>query len=403
MMNTLKYQADSKRDLRLDMLRGLSLFVMAINHAGLSSYWQYLTGNSEFLINAAEMFFFISGFTVGMIYRGKEIRASANKLLQRTWEIYRYVLLMAFGFATLTLSTGWVFWESLRFTTRGDIVHWSVGIFSMHVSYHGSFILIVYVVYLFLAPLALYGLHLGKTKLVLTVALFIYLLSQLSLNMTSLPFASFRHLAANNLLFFAAMIIGYHQALGQWWQTKTWSKFIDWLAVLLSIALLVLYVNGFSWWPELGKHVGNLDIREQKMPYLNLIVVFVYIRFFWLFFTYMWTPLFRTLGWLLLPMGQASLFTFVMHFVAIPILWNTPGVHNNLGLFTATLWNLYFIALIYVAVRLRKWLKTKTYPKNLFFKLIQYRLNFLVIAFLVSFLLLAFPDAIASWRPISIF
>lgn len=53
----MKYTQEGKRDLRLDFLRGFCLFAMAINHGGLDSYWQIITGGSVFLINAADGFF----------------------------------------------------------------------------------------------------------------------------------------------------------------------------------------------------------------------------------------------------------------------------------------------------------------------------------------------------------
>ena len=64
----LRYDNRTPRDVRLDLLRGFALFAMAINHVGFhNSIYHTVSGRSEFLINAAEGFFFISGMTLGFI------------------------------------------------------------------------------------------------------------------------------------------------------------------------------------------------------------------------------------------------------------------------------------------------------------------------------------------------
>lgn len=101
---------DNNRDLRLDFLRGYTLFAMAIYHFSEGSYYRNITGGSVFLINAAEVFFFISGFTLGFISLGKPLTLVIMRTLKRTRTIYLFTV-------TLTL-IALLFLEEVIFTIR---------------------------------------------------------------------------------------------------------------------------------------------------------------------------------------------------------------------------------------------------------------------------------------------
>ncbi len=81
----LRYRQESKRDLRLDWLRGYALFAMSINHALPESYIHIITGSASFLISAAEMFFFISGYTIGFISVGCEVGPAMRRMFGDHW------------------------------------------------------------------------------------------------------------------------------------------------------------------------------------------------------------------------------------------------------------------------------------------------------------------------------
>ena len=66
---------EGKRVLRLDYLRENALLVMTLTHLGPGSPLIAITGCSRFLINAAEVFFFNSGCTVGYISVDQPLRS----------------------------------------------------------------------------------------------------------------------------------------------------------------------------------------------------------------------------------------------------------------------------------------------------------------------------------------
>lgn len=392
-MESLKYTQEGKRDLRLDFLRGFCLFAMAINHAGLDSYWQIITGGSVFLINAADGFFFISGMTLGIISVGRPLTQAVERVLKRTWQVYLATLVLSFGFASMVLLTGIELWEEGVVVIRSvyDLREMAIGILTMRYIVHGSDVLIVYVVYLGLSPLVLWGMHKKHTGRVIAAMVGIYVLSLLSLEMTELPFASFRHLAANNLIFFGGLVIGYHRDMisSKWNQWKL-SHLLDGLVIVIGIFFLYLYTTNFKAYPNIGDLIYQNEYREWELPPLNLVIVFIYIRIFWLMATYLWKPLNRITGWLMIPFGQASLFTFMLHLALIPIFWNVPEIFDDLNMLTATFWNAMLIAVLFAAIKIRAWvLNVPAKRRGVFGTILQNATLILAMFFMVTFIGLA--------------
>src|SRR6266446_2451322 len=71
----------SRRDLRLDLLRGFCIFAMVVDHFGGDSWLYAITGGNRFYVSAAEGFIFISGFVMGQAYRSNRDRRADPHLL----------------------------------------------------------------------------------------------------------------------------------------------------------------------------------------------------------------------------------------------------------------------------------------------------------------------------------
>ena len=63
------YTAEDGRDYRIDLLRGLAVLAMVIDHLAGPSKLYLITGGNRFYTSAAEGFIFLSGLTVGLVYR----------------------------------------------------------------------------------------------------------------------------------------------------------------------------------------------------------------------------------------------------------------------------------------------------------------------------------------------
>ena len=341
-----------KRDLRLDYLRGYSIFVMTLTHLGLASPLIFVTGGSRFLINAAEVFFFISGFTIGLIAVGRPLGQQVASRLTRAGLIYRYVVLFSF------LLTALLSLEMFREYPRGELTGWMIHIVTLKEGAFDMDILIAYVIYVALAPLVLWGLDRQRTRLVLGTVLCVYVLTQLNPDAMGLEVSSFRHLAANSPLFFGAVVLGYHrQAVGTWWQSHRAGRVVDAVVVAVGAVLFMGFVLDYGGNEAVQEFLGSFVVREFLMPPHSLLIVFVYLRILWLLTTRLWPLLHRLGGWLFMPFGQDSMFAYCMQ--AGLIVWfrqlDIPIDEDSHALLRLAA-EAVVVGLIFGAVLLRRWL-----------------------------------------------
>jgi len=89
---TLHVKPPSQRIVALDIIRGLFLIIILINHIELyPSGFDYFTGRGRLLVSAAEGFFFMSGLLVGMVYRrrlSQGMRFIFKKMWTRALQLY---------------------------------------------------------------------------------------------------------------------------------------------------------------------------------------------------------------------------------------------------------------------------------------------------------------------------
>jgi hypothetical protein len=149
-MIRLRYQQRGSRDLRLDWLRGYAVLVMSVNHFGLDrSLFRPFTGGAVFLINAAEVFFFVSGFTLGLISCRKPIEAAATRCYRRAGQICLSIVVLACGAALLGFSEMDSIWAYFRTTgSLREAPFWAA-------------VLVTYVLNLLVVPIALHLLSAG--------------------------------------------------------------------------------------------------------------------------------------------------------------------------------------------------------------------------------------------------
>lgn len=367
-----RYPEGEGRDLRLDLLRGYALAAMSVNHFGLhESYVHSVSGRSSFLISAAEAFLFISGFTLGFISMHRSVETVTQRVANRTWIVYLATLGISFGLSAVALRSNVELWGWFEAGEWDSVWHYVAQVITMRATFNGADILIAYVIYLGAAVVALRLMAKGRSDVVIGSTLGLYVLSQITgPDSVNLGFASFRVLIPNAPLFLGGLVIGYHrEAINTWWSSRWWHRIVDAAVVVVAIGLAWLHQRGWLMWQGLGEFINGaeptepLGRREVDMPIPALGVVLLYMRFFWIAVDALWVPLRRVFGWLLLPLGQASLFTFVMHLLAIPLVVNLPlWPEDELGRAGATVWVVGYLAVIYLSVLVRErvllWLRS---------------------------------------------
>src|SRR5271165_1264167 len=96
----------TERDLRLDLFRGLALWLIFLDHIP-SNAVSWITIRNYGFSDATEIFVFISGYTAAFVY-GKAMRergfvVAGARILRRAWQIYvAHVFLFAIYLAEIT-------------------------------------------------------------------------------------------------------------------------------------------------------------------------------------------------------------------------------------------------------------------------------------------------------------
>ena len=368
------YAAEEGRDLRIDLLRGLAVLAMVIDHLAGPSRLYLLTGGNRFYTSAAEGFILLSGMTVGLVYRHVAeqhgLATALRRLVARAWTLY----VLAIGLTLVMLPVSevaqlpWAF--GIEESTPLQVV-WAI--LSLHQTYYLVDVLTLYVLLMLGAPLALFLLCEGRTWVLLTSSWLIWAGFQIFPQQTDLPWT----IAGNNLfylpawqaLFFTAMAIGYHrqhlaESISPAWQPALLVGTGISFAALVALSInqsAALQALQSSFAPAAGDApawsvadleaalFGKGDVRPGRV--LASLAVF---GFLFSLTTRCWTPVRHALGWLLLPLGQNALYAYSAHVVlalALGLLTIRVDVTGNSSINAAI--QAAGIGLIWVAIRLR--------------------------------------------------
>jgi hypothetical protein len=333
----------SSRDLRLDFLRGLSIFVMLMDHIGVfgpDSWVYFLTARGEFYISAAEGFVIISGFILGIVYfkviEKEGLRFASTKILKRALKIYWLAVGLTLFFVLLSNYSPLQLWADRQWSQITDPIDLLLGTLTMRFAYHGSSILFMYVLFLAISPLILFLLQEGKAKHVLIISWVIWFANMYYPSNFTLPFASNFPLASWQALFVTAMVMGYHRhAITNFFSAKGnlyryYSLAIGAMSVML-VSLYIAEINGGveTIFGSIDVHFYIADMHDKSLlPPERIFAIFVIFQGLFLASTWLWKLLQPVLGWLLIPIGEVSLYSFAMHLVIIVIFYNIPGVRD---------------------------------------------------------------------------
>ncbi|HXI15980.1 MAG TPA: OpgC domain-containing protein, partial [Chloroflexota bacterium] len=165
-----QYVESSRRDLRLDFLRGFCAFAMVVDHLGGASFLYPLTGGNLFFVSAAEGFIFLSGLLVGLIYGPRVARDGLATvqlhLLRRALTLYGVTLGLTFTFVGLSRLAGMPWLQDVEPLTPQLVV----SLLTLHRTYYLVDVMLLYTVLLLGAPIALLLLHVGRTWALIAIS-----------------------------------------------------------------------------------------------------------------------------------------------------------------------------------------------------------------------------------------
>jgi len=340
--------AASKRDLRVDLLRGFCVFVMIVDHVGGETSWLYvLTGGDSFIVSAAEGFVLLSGFSMGLIHRVTMQRHGVRATLERVFGRARFLyvmtvlLTMAFASVSFAFATPWSA-DSTPARSRTDFV---LSVLTLHRSYSLTDILILYTLLVAMAAPILALLHRGYTGAVLAMSVSAWVVFQISparvprfwsITDGGFPFSAWQ------LLFVIGLVLGFHRpSLDRYFAP---SRLLA-LAAGSALAIVVVLALHLDQW-ALGLGTGDPNVTQDVLFDKNdarigrIVGLMVVAPALYALTTVAWAPLRRVVGWLLLPMGQRALFAygvqlFVVAFMS-SVLFAPVRLDRENALFQAT-------------------------------------------------------------------
>ena len=344
-LRALSYYSTSdfanRRDLRVDLLRGFCIFAMVVDHFGGDSWLYAVTGGNRFYVSAAEGFIFISGFIMGQAYRAKRDRsglpAAMGDALKRARTLYLATVAMTLIFSALYLYTDIALWTGRDFGLGID--SWQeilVAALTLHYTYHGTDILAMYTILLMVAPLILLLLSIGEWWLVLVPSCLLWLAYQVYPEEAAVPWY-IRHgenfpIAAWQVLFVTGHVLGFYRgAMTEWLR-----RFRRVRVVLVAIGVAItLGLISLAWGAENGFFDIDPNVLDESFFKVALrparIVAFLSVAIVaYTSATYLWVPLRRGLGWLMLPLGQAALYCYIVHFFLIVLVYNLAPALDSL-------------------------------------------------------------------------
>ena len=301
---------------------------MVVDHLGGASLLYPLTGGNRFFVSAAEGFIFLSGLMVGLIY-GRRIDRDGLatvqlRLLRRALTLYGVTLGLTFTFVGLSRLAGMPWLQDVEPLTPSL----AVALLTLHHTYYLVDVMLLYTLLLALSPLVLLLLHEGRTALVIAFSVGLWALHLVFPDQASVPWDitnndTFR-IAAWQLWFFGGAVIGFHR-------DALWAR-LRRLPLLPSVAVLALLAAGLIFLR--AAIPGEPPIFDKELARPGRVFAFaVFFPLLYLLTTYLWRPLARVAGWLLLPFGQNALYVYAMHlfaiFFAALVLPYVPGFDRN--------------------------------------------------------------------------
>jgi hypothetical protein len=339
-------------------MRGFAMCGLVTVHVEVFSLLNLVFWEGLGFVTSAELFVTTSGLVLGLVQRRviakHGVAGSLDRLLARAFELYRaYVVLIilvaivaAAGLIDTRSVTTFTDWGAKQtyplFPPPGTPWFQELGtVLLLRATPHQVQILGLYVCLIALTPVALWLLNkrfLGIYLALSRGAYFVYWTGTAPPKMvTGAQFEYAFPLLVWQLPFFHGLAIGYlRREIGRWLAFPWRRRLVIVASVLLALAFLLLsHSNPWSafpaWYrlslvpPEVLERWQKLYFLKNEQGILRVLSLAAFFAAFYALLTYGWRPLERGLGWLLIPIGQNSLYVFLVHVAFIAVVDNLTG------------------------------------------------------------------------------
>ncbi len=334
------------RDMRIDFIRGWVMLILVVVHTEILSLWNLLVWERVGMISGGEGFVLLSGVVLGMVSRQRIARSgfsdAASRVVDRALQLYRVHVTLILLVGLLALLFGSHVKEIISFTDRGSgrtfplypatfqPFSWFASAITLKVGPHQIQVLGLYVCLIMLCPLMLAVLWKRRPLALLGLSWVLYCSNLLSPKMpTGAQFEYGFPLLTWQVLFVHGLVAGYHlQEIKAWFATRAGRATLVacFVVALAFFAVCQLTPNPLlpSWaridaWPELYYALRKHADKNSLGP-LRLLNYAAFLVALYTVLTRWWPWFQRYLGWFFIPIGQASLYVFILHLFAVQLV-----------------------------------------------------------------------------------
>lgn len=370
LVTNIKTTERRQRILALDLIRGILLLVLIVNHLAWGpSLFSLIGGEGQLFASAAEGFFVISGVLVGYIYGGK-ILTSTKSVFKKIWKRALILYVLAVTFTLFYTAWAVLYPDSLKYQTLypRDGISFLYNTFSLRYAFGWADFLTRYSVFMAVAPFVIWLIAKGKAWLVALLSVAVWALFRETLLL--LPFSAWQ------LVFIFGMIIGYYLPTIEKWATSLPKKAETLLykltvgitasTLVLSIIMLVIIPYFVDLHPSLvGDNLTSYvsAVRTNVLPFFDkntLDPARIAVGIVWFCGIYVFVRKHEknvdkhTRG-ILLTTGQNSLYVYGVHaFVLFFIDMYLLPPEGGAGVLLNTLVTIAVLGLIYAATKYKQ-------------------------------------------------
>jgi hypothetical protein len=305
-----------RRDLALDLLRGYCLCVILTDHLRFAvNPLYYLSGHGELWVTAAEGFVLISGFLVGKL-RGGQARArglgtATRHLLRRAAVLALWCALLTIAYRSISEATG--YWPAVPNADEpGSLLDWILGAAVLRKTYGDHNLLAVYALFMLAAPLGIYAMLRGRTVVFLLASGILWAAGyRFWLRWSNSVQAD----ACWQFLFAIGMAIGFNEErLAARWSalpTRT-RRIILGAAAVLSLAVLAVSTLRSLVPAEQRPWLENALWERNRLGPARVAFAILFVGMAYAYVRIFEERLVRTVGKVFIPLGQSSLYVYIV-------------------------------------------------------------------------------------------
>ncbi len=349
-----------KRDLRIDFLRGVAIVSMVVNHLECRSFFNNIT-QGHIYASSAEGFVFLSGFVLGFVTLQRidktGLQPAMKKLLERAWVLYVTGFILMAGLGLLSMIAPNMTRPSFD---QAPGAWWQIILAAgtFHLAPPVIDILQLYVLCLVASPGIFWLLRRNLTLPLLTISWTLWWIQQVHPYSFSFQPLDRAHpyfvFTTWQLLYVHGVAAGYHKAK----IAKIWSRlpkvpvYIGMTAIMIAALVTAHFDLQLGTWPT-GVNDRALWLRLTDRSINGPVRLVTLVGLFSLMFTAVdqfWQPLSKILGKVLIPLGQNSLYVYLIH-VPLTLIWfMIPGLISG-NIFLVSLAQVVAISLCWILVK----------------------------------------------------